>query len=78
MSEIPRSISGGMNTQGGPRRNSKAQILRADGLPVPRLYSAGELGSVLGKLYPAAGGNLSECIAFGRIAGENASQHHAL
>ncbi len=66
---------GGPNTQGGPRRNSKAQVLRADGSPIPRLYSAGELGSIYGMLYPGGGGNLAECIAFGRIAGENASEH---
>jgi succinate dehydrogenase/fumarate reductase flavoprotein subunit len=64
---------GGPNTQGGPKRNSRAQVMRADGSPVPRLYSAGELGSIYGMLYPSGGGNLAECIAFGRIAGENAS-----
>lgn len=64
---------GGPNTQGGPRRNKRAQVLRADGVPVPRLYAAGELGSIYGMLYPSGGGNLAECIAFGRIAGENAS-----
>jgi len=69
---------GGPNTQGGPRRNSKAQVLRADGFPIPRLYSAGELGSIYGMLYPGSGGNLAECIAFGRIAGENASEFHPL
>ena len=63
---------GGPNTQGGPRRNSKAQVLRPDGSPIPRLYSAGELGSIFGMLYPGGGGNLSECVVFGRIAGENA------
>ncbi len=69
---------GGPNTQGGPRRNSKAQVVKADGSPIPRLYSAGELGSIYGMLYPAGGGNLAECIAFGRIAGENASEYHPL
>ena len=69
---------GGQNTQGGPRRNSKAQVLRADGSPIPGLYSAGELGSIYGMLYPSGGGNLAECIAFGRIAGENASGHQPL
>jgi len=62
---------GGINTQGGPRRNTKGQVIRADRSPVPRLYSAGELGSVWGMLYQL-GGNLAECIAFGRIAGTNA------
>ena len=63
---------GGPNTQGGPRRNRRAQVLNVDGGPIPRLYAAGELGSVYGMLYPSGGGNLAECIAFGRIAGENA------
>ena len=63
---------GGPNTQGGPRRNGKAQVVRPDNTPVPRLYSAGELGSVWGMLYQG-GGNIAECIAFGRIAGNNAA-----
>ena len=69
---------GGRNTQGGPRRNSKAQVIRADGKPVPRLYSTGECGSIFGMLYPAAGGNLAECFAFGRIAGEEAAKQRPL
>ena len=69
---------GGPNTQGGPRRNGRAQVLRADGTAIPGLYSAGELGSIYGMLYPAGGGNIAECIAFGRIAGEQASEHPPL
>ncbi len=63
---------GGSNTQGGPRRNGRAQVLNPFGEPIPGLYAAGECGSVFGMLYPAGGGNLAECIAFGRIAAENA------
>jgi succinate dehydrogenase/fumarate reductase flavoprotein subunit len=63
---------GGPNTQGGPRRNRHAQVIRPDDTPVPRLYAAGELGSVWGMLYQG-GGNIAECIAFGRIAGANAA-----
>lgn len=63
---------GGSNTLGGPRRNSRAQVLTPFGEPIPGLYAAGECGSVFGMLYPAGGGNLAECIAFGRIAAENA------
>ncbi|MFC1989218.1 FAD-dependent oxidoreductase, partial [Chloroflexota bacterium] len=62
---------GGPNTQGGPRRNSRSQVLNVDGEPIPGLYSAGEMGSIFGMLYPSAGGNLAECIAMGRLAGEN-------
>ena len=64
---------GGLNTQGGPRRNENAQVLRIDGTAIPHLYSNGELGSMYGMIYPGSGGNLAECFAFGRIAGENAA-----
>jgi len=63
---------GGPNTQGGPKRNEKSQVVDSNGNPIPHLYASGELGSVYGFLYPTGGGNLSEMIAFGRIAGENA------
>jgi hypothetical protein len=61
-----------LNTQGGPRRNENAQIVRPDSTPIPRLYSAGELGSIYSYLYQGTG-NIGECLAFGRIAGRNAS-----
>jgi succinate dehydrogenase/fumarate reductase flavoprotein subunit len=62
-----------LNTQGGPRRNVKGQILYPDGRPILRLYSAGELGSLFGLLYQGAG-NIGECLAFGRIAGREAAK----
>ena len=61
-----------LNTQGGPKRNVKAQIVDPDDKPIPRLYSAGELGSMYSFLYNG-GGNVGECLAFGRIAGRNAA-----
>jgi succinate dehydrogenase/fumarate reductase flavoprotein subunit len=61
-----------LNTQGGPRRNEKAQIVRPNGTPILRLYSAGELGSIYSYLYQGTG-NIGECLAFGRIAGRNAA-----
>jgi succinate dehydrogenase/fumarate reductase flavoprotein subunit len=60
-------------THGGARRNGKAQILDPDQKPIPRLYSAGTFGSVLGRIYSVFGGNVGECCAFGRIAGRNAA-----
>lgn len=68
---------GGPNTQGGPRRNSKSQIVNPFGDPIPGLYGVGECGSVYGMLYPTGGGNLAECIAFGRVAAENAVREKA-
>ena len=61
-----------LNTQGGPRRNAKAEIVRPDGSPIRRLYSAGELGSIYSFLYQGTG-NIGECMAFGRISGRNAA-----
>ncbi|MBI4191500.1 MAG: FAD-dependent oxidoreductase [Betaproteobacteria bacterium] len=60
------------NTQGGPKRNARAQVLDVHGNPIKRLYSAGELGSLWHRNYPGAG-NVSEALAFGRIAGRNAA-----
>ena len=67
-----RIFPGGPNTQGGPRRNSRAQVVNPFGKPIPGLYAAGECGSIYGMLYPMGGGNLAECIAVGRGAAENA------
>jgi succinate dehydrogenase/fumarate reductase flavoprotein subunit len=66
-----------LNTQGGPRRNKHAQIVRPDGTPIPRLYSAGEMGSMYSYLYQGTG-NIGECFAFGRIAGRNAVAEKSL
>ncbi len=69
---------GGPNTRGGPKRNARAQVVNPFGEPVRRLYAAGECGSIYGMLYPSGGANLAECIAFGRIAGENAASEPRL
>ncbi|RRK09234.1 FAD-binding protein [Lactiplantibacillus garii] len=61
-----------LNTQGGPERNADAQIIGLDGQPIPHLYGAGELGGICGNRYQG-GGNLAECLIFGKIAGENAA-----
>lgn len=57
------------NTQGGPRRNCNSQVLDTNRKPIPRLYSAGELGALYSWHYQG-GGNILECIVFGYIAGE--------
>ncbi|MPM49331.1 Electron transport complex subunit RsxG [bioreactor metagenome] len=61
-----------LNTQGGPRRNENAEVLDRDGNPIPHLYSAGELGGITSFQYQG-GGNIAECITFGKIAGTNAA-----
>lgn len=59
-----------INTQGGPRRNDKGQVLNAVEGVVPRLYSAGELGSMWGPIYQGACNN-AESLVFGQVVGEN-------
>ena len=49
-----------------------SQIVDTNGDPIPRLYSAGELGSIYGNCYNG-GGNVGESMAFGQIAGRNAA-----
>lgn len=66
------TVPGILNTQGGPRRNENAEVLDHDGNPIPHLYSAGELGGICALQYQG-GGNIAECLIFGKIAGENAA-----
>lgn len=62
-----------LNTQGGPRRTARAEIVDVKGEPIPHLYSAGELGGITSNMYQG-GGNMAECMIFGRIAGKNAAE----
>lgn len=62
-----------LNTQGGPQHDEKARVLNVDDQPIPHLYSAGELGGIAANYYQS-GGNLAECLIFGKIAGENAAK----
>ncbi len=60
-----------LNTDGGPVRDAKGEILDVDGNPIPGLYSAGEFGSIWCEAYNG-GGNLAEGLVFGRIAARSA------
>tara|TARA_B100000530_G_scaffold332323_1_gene278482 strand:- start:29 stop:1555 length:1527 start_codon:yes stop_codon:yes gene_type:complete len=60
------------NTQGGPVHDEKRRVVNAYGEPIPRLYTAGELGGIWGSLY-LSGGNLTECFVSGRISGREAA-----
>jgi succinate dehydrogenase/fumarate reductase flavoprotein subunit len=64
--------AGGPNTKGGIAANAKREVLNWEGKPIPRLFTAGEISSALKFVYQG-GGNLTECIVFGRIAGRNAA-----
>ena len=64
--------AGGPNTKGGIAANARREVLDWRNSPIPRLYTAGEISSALKFVYQG-GGNLTECIVFGRIAGKNAA-----
>lgn len=53
-----------INTQGGPTRNIECEVLDVRGNAIPRLYSAGELGSFYSSIYQGAG-NIGECMVTG-------------
>lgn len=53
---------GYLNSQGGAKRNGLCEVLDLDGQPIPRLYSAGEFGSIYAYMYNG-GGNISEAVA---------------
>lgn len=64
---------GGPNTKGGLRTDAGRRVLDWDDRPIPRLFSAGEISSAFQFVYQG-GGNLGECIAFGRLAGAGAAR----
>jgi succinate dehydrogenase/fumarate reductase flavoprotein subunit len=64
---------GGINTCGGPRRNGYGQVLDPFKEVIPRLYSAGEMGSICGNIYAIGGLNAGEMLASGRLAGRSAA-----
>lgn len=61
-----------LNTQGGPKRSAAAEALNWADQPIGHLYTAGEFGGVTSNMYQG-GGNIAECIVFGKIAGANAA-----
>ena len=57
-------------TGGGARRNIKSEVLDHEGRPIPRLYEAGECGSMFSNLYQN-GCYLTEAMITGRAAGKH-------
>lgn len=57
-------------TGGGGKRNIESEVLDHHDKPIPRLYEAGELGSMFSHLYQN-GSYLTEAMISGRAAGKN-------
>ena len=61
------------NTQGGPRHDHLQRVLDPRGRVIEGLYAVGELGSFFGHIY-LLGGNLTEGISGGAVAGRHAAE----
>lgn len=58
-------------TSGGGKRNMEGEVIGTNGKPIPRLYEAGECGSMFSHLYQN-GCYLTEAMISGRAAAKNA------
>ncbi len=68
-------VSGALGTKGGPRTNTKSQVLDTKDNVIPGLYAAGNAMSASTALvYGGAGGTLGPGMTFGYLAGLNAAQ----
>lgn len=63
-------------TSGGGKRNKNGEVLDRAGNPIPGLYEAGELGSMVSYLYQS-GTYLTEAMISGRAAGRTATTRNA-
>lgn len=66
-----------VNTQGGPVRNGRTEVLDPYGRAIPRLYSAGELGALFGFLYEGAT-NYPEALMTGHFAAKEIAKQKPL
>ena len=69
---------GTLGTNGGPRIDADARVLRHDGNPIPGLYAAGNASaSVFGPAYPGGGATIGPALTFGYLAGRHAASREA-
>ena len=62
-----------VNTQGGPIRNLRTEIIDVEGNVIPHLYGAGECGTLWGNTYPG-GCNIGDAFGTGIEAGKRLAE----
>ena len=68
-----RLYPGDIGAATGLATNAQAQVLNAQGLPIPGLYAVGnDMQSIMGGVYPAPGITIGPGLVFGRIAARHA------
>lgn len=66
--------AGVLDTNGGPRIDTNARVLNADGVPIPGLYGAGNcVATINGQAYWGPGATIGPALTYGYIAGLNAA-----
>ena len=66
------------STMGGVRISSQAEVLSTSGQPIPRLYAAGEVTGGVHGMSRLGCCAITECLVFGRIAGQQAAMLTAI
>jgi len=66
---------GSLGTKGGPKTNTKAQVLHVSGKSIPGLYAVGNMAAgVSGPSYWGGGATIGISMVFGYIAGRHAAE----
>jgi succinate dehydrogenase/fumarate reductase flavoprotein subunit len=71
-------VLGDLGTFAGLKTDSNAQVVRANGEPVPGLFAVGnDMASIMGGNYPGGGITLGPAMTFGFIAGNHLARQRA-